>query len=148
MTIKIVLLRCNSCGAVNRIPEDRIHDRPRCGKCKKPLEYIRFPVEGTAANFNREALQWPGAVLIEFWSPRCGHCLRVAPVLDEIARERSGRLKIVKVNIENEPSLGSRFQIRGTPAFLLFRNGIKLANTAGALPKVQLEAWIDSALLA
>ena len=147
ITVKTVLLRCGVCGAVNRVPEDRIPDGPKCGKCRKPLEYLQAPVEVTSADFDREALQWPGSVLIEFWSPRCGHCISVAPLLEEMARERAGRLKIVKVNVESEPSLGARFLIRATPAFLLYRKGIRVADTAGALPKVQLEAWIDSSLL-
>ncbi|MEW6584663.1 MAG: thioredoxin TrxC [Nitrospirota bacterium] len=147
MTGKSVLLRCSRCGAVNRVPEDRLNENPKCGKCRSFLEFPRHPVDVTSGNFDKEVLHWPGAVLVEFWAPWCGYCRSLAPSIMEIAGERAGRLKVVRVNVEAEQSLGARFQIRATPTFVLYRNGVKLADVAGALPRDQLEAWIDSALL-
>jgi len=122
-------------------------EHPKCGKCKNFLELRRTPIDVTLANFDREALSWPGAVLVEFWSPRCGHCMRISPVIDEIARERAGSLKVVKVNVDSEPVLGGRFGIRGTPTFILYRHGNRISDISGATPKEQLEAWIDASLL-
>lgn len=101
----------------------------------------------TVSNFDQEVMAWPGVVFIEFWSPRCGHCLRIAQIVEELAHERAGLMKVVKVNIDNELLLASRFQIQNTPLMMLYRNGDKLSEIAGALPKEQLEAWIDSSLL-
>jgi thioredoxin 1 len=68
----------------------------------------------------------------------------IAPVIEELAQERTGLLKVVKINVDNEPSLGMRFNVQATPAFMLYKNGKKLNEVAGALPKRELEEWIDS----
>jgi len=143
-----VYLRCSKCGGINRLPESRLMEQPKCGKCGSFLELRKTPVGVTSSNFDSEALSWPGAVLVEFWSPRCGHCMRISPVIDEIAREKAGILKVVKVNIDNEPALGARFGIRGTPMFILYRHGNKVGDIPGAPPADQLKAWIDASLLA
>ncbi|MEW6418409.1 MAG: thioredoxin TrxC [Nitrospirota bacterium] len=146
MRANVVFLRCKNCRAINRVPTDKLMSNPRCGKCKTFLEIPRTPIDVTVSNFDDEVLMWPGVVLVEFWSPHCGHCLKIAPVLDELAHQRAGLLKVVKVNVENEPSLAMRFNIRATPTMILYRNGYKLGEVAGALPKTQLETWIDSLL--
>jgi thioredoxin 2 len=140
-------VRCSRCGAINRLPAEKLNGSPKCGKCRNFLELRRVPAEATTANFDREALSWPGAVLVEFWSPRCGHCMRISPLVDEIARARAGLLKVVKINVDAEPALGARFGIRGTPSFFLYRHGNKISDISGAPPKEQLEAWIDASLL-
>jgi thioredoxin 2 len=140
-------VRCGRCGAINRLPVEKLNSNPKCGKCKNVLELRRVPIDVTTINFDKEALSWPGAVLVEFWSPRCGHCLRISPVVDEIARDRAGLLKVVKVNIDNEPALGARFGIRGTPMFILYRHGNRISDISGAPPGDQLKAWIDASLL-
>lgn len=140
-------IRCINCRTINKFPADRLKSRPRCGKCKARLEISEQLIEATVSNFNQEVLAWPGVVFIEFWSHRCGHCLKMAPFVEALAHERAGLIKVVKVNVDNEPLLASRFHIQATPFTMLFRNGDKLSEIAGALPKEQLEAWIDSSLL-
>jgi thioredoxin 2 len=147
MRANVVFLRCKNCRAINRVPTDKLTSNPRCGKCKTLLEIPRTPIEVTVSNFDDEVLMWPGVVLVEFWSPRCSHCLSIAPIMEELAFRKAGLLKVVKVNVENEPSLAMRFNIRATPTMILYRNRDKLSEVAGALSKSQLEAWIDSSLL-
>lgn len=144
MMDKEIFLRCEHCSVINRVPADKLMNKPNCGKCKFPLEIPEKPFDITASNFDHEVLTWPGIVLVEFWAPWCGHCRMMAPVIDELARERAVLLKIVKVNVDNETSLGMRFNIRATPTFMLYQNGRKLNEIAGALPKKELEVWIDS----
>jgi thioredoxin 2 len=141
------MLRCNKCGAVNRIPADKLTNKPKCGKCKNLLELTKTPVNSTSATFDQDVLRWPGAVLVEFWSTLCGHCLTLAPIIEEIARERAGLLKVVKVDINKESILADRYNIQATPLMLFFKNGNKLGDISGALPKQHLDAWIDSLLL-
>jgi len=147
MIDKSVLLRCGKCRTVNRVPVDKVNSSPKCGKCKSPLEFRRSPVDVHASNFDAEVLAWPGAVLVEFWAPWCGHCRAIAPAVDHLARERAGIVKVVKVNVDNERALGERFGIQATPMFFFYQQGKKLGDIAGGLPKEQLEAWIDSLLL-
>jgi thioredoxin 2 len=122
-------------------------DNPQCGKCKASLEFPNRPFDITEANFDREVLEWPGVVLVEFWASWCGACRMVAPAIDELAHEKAGLLKVAKVNVDYEASIGARFGIQATPAFLLFQNGKKLNEITGALPKAELESWIDSSVL-
>jgi len=147
MKVNSAFVRCTKCRTINRLPADRLKESPICGKCKSPLNLYKRPIEATVSNFDHEVLAWPGFVLLEFWSPRCGHCMRIAPIVEALAHERAGLMKVVTVNVDNESSLASRFQIQATPVLMLYRNGNRLSDIAGALPKEQLEAWIDSTVL-
>ena len=146
MTERPVYLRCKHCGTLNRLPADRIGSGPRCGKCKNPLDISVKPLDVTTANFDKEVLSWPGDVLVEFWTAWCGFCRIMAPVVESIAREKVGILKVARVNLDNEPLLGARFRINATPTFYFYRHGNKIADISGAVPKEQFEPWLDSLL--
>ncbi|MGD0886376.1 MAG: thioredoxin domain-containing protein [Thermodesulfovibrionales bacterium] len=146
MSDHTVLLRCKSCATLNRVPAERLFLHPKCGKCKTFLEFPRTPVEVTARNFEEEVLKWPSTVLVEFWSPRCGICLSIAPVIERLARERAGTVKVATIEVEKEWLLANRFDVRSTPVFFVYRNGVKINELYGALPRLQLEAWLLSAV--
>jgi thioredoxin 2 len=139
-----ILLRCQSCGSVNRVPKDKVSFHPRCGKCKVVLRYPGRPIAVISGTFQDEVISHPGVVLVEFWSPSCGHCRALHPVLEQIAEENAGVLKIVTVNTGEEPALSTRFNIRGVPTFILYKGGKKIQEMVGAMPKQQIEAWIRS----
>jgi thioredoxin 2 len=141
-----ILLRCQSCGTVNRVSVDKLSLNPKCGRCKTVLEYPSLPVDVTSSTFHREVLSCPGAVLVEFWSPSCGHCQRLSPLLTQIAAEKAGTLKVVNINTQTEQLLAGQFGIRGVPTLILYKGGKKLRELSGALPKEQLEAWIGDSL--
>ena len=89
-------------------------------------------------SFEREVLQSPTPVLIDFWAPWCAPCRAVAPVVEEIAKEYAGRLKVVKMNVDDNPQTPSRYGVRGIPNLILFEGGQVKEQIVGAVPKAQL----------
>jgi thioredoxin 2 len=133
----ISILTCAHCGARNRIaPAER--GAPHCGTCGKPLPWV---VDATEATFEVETKAAP-TVVVDLWAPWCGPCRFVSPILEELAREHAGRLKIVKVNVDENPGLSRRFDASSIPTMLVMR-GEKLEDRiVGAAPKPALWARI------
>jgi len=106
-------------------------------------EHIHYVTDDT---FEAEVLQSLQPVLVDYWAEWCGPCKMIAPILDDIARDYAGRLKVAKVNIDDNQATPARFGIRGIPTLMLFKNGSVEATKVGALSKSQLAAFIDSNL--
>lgn len=97
------------------------------------------------ATFERDVLQSDKPVLVDFWAEWCGPCRMIGPIVDEIARERSHSLRVVKVNIDDHPATAQKLGVRGIPTLMLFKNGSVVAQKVGALPKRELAAFVDQA---
>ncbi len=133
---------CNQCGTKNRIPVARMHDRPVCGRCRAPLPTESspgHPVEVTDLNFKNEVLSFQGAVLVDCWAPWCGPCRMVAPIMDQLASQYAGRVKIAKLNTDDNPAIASQYGIQSIPTLLFFKNGRQVNKLVGALPKSEIE---------
>ena len=136
-----VELRCPGCGARNRLPAARAAEQPRCGRCKAPL-FAAHPVAAGDEAFAAAVLASPIPVLVDFWAPWCGPCRSIAPLLEQLARERAGRLKVVKVNVDESPATAARYAIRSIPALKLFRAGEVIDEIVGAAPPGTLDSFL------
>ena len=103
-------------------------------------------VQTSDATFESDVLKSAEPVLLDFWAEWCGPCKMIAPILDEAANEYKGRLKIAKINIDENPQVPPRYGIRGIPTLILFKNGTVQAQKVGALSKSQLSAFLDTNL--
>ncbi|MEW6514061.1 MAG: thioredoxin TrxA [Pseudomonadota bacterium] len=100
----------------------------------------------TDASFKSDVLESPIPVLVDYWAEWCGPCKMIAPILDDVARDYNGRLKVAKLNIDENPKTPGEYGIRGIPTLILFKGGNVEATKVGALSKSQLTAFIDSNL--
>jgi len=100
----------------------------------------------TDEKFNDEVLQSDLPVLVDFWAPWCGPCRSIAPAVEELAREYSGRIKVGKMNVDENPQTPSSFGIRGIPTLILFKGGKAVNQVVGAVPKNKLKALIEDSL--
>jgi len=134
----VSVLTCANCGKRNRIrPSER--GSPHCGSCGKPLPWV---VDATDGTFDVEARS-SAPVLVDLWAPWCGPCRYVSPILEELATENAGRLKVVKVNVDENPALSARFDARSIPTLVVLRDGRVVDRVVGALPKPQLAARLS-----
>jgi thioredoxin 2 len=143
------IIRCQNCGTKNRIPNSRLQDKPLCGKCRRPLiigTVHTHPVPVTDSTFGTEVLSYPGGVIVDCWAPWCGPCHMVSPILDQLASEYAGQVKIAKLNVDENPVTASQYSIRSIPTMLFFRDGKFIKHLIGALPRRDIEAHLQSIL--
>ncbi|MCI4626845.1 MAG: thioredoxin [Candidatus Magnetoovum sp. WYHC-5] len=142
MEVKKVTHKCKKCKTLNTVPIDKLSRNPICGKCKTPLEYPKMPVNATVSTFHEEVDNWPGLLLLDFWALWCGACRMLEPALHNIATTMTGIVKIVKINVDEEPQLARKFGITATPTMVLLKGGKKIDEIVGAPQKEQLEKWL------
>jgi thioredoxin 2 len=134
------LIRCPSCGATNRVPFEKIAQglQPVCGRCKTPLPVGNQPVTVTDANFATEVERSPLPVLLDMWAPWCGPCRMVGPIVEELAKEMAGRVRVAKLNVDENPATAARFHVQSIPTLLVLKNGREVERIVGAQPKAAI----------
>jgi thioredoxin 2 len=138
------LFRCMECGARNKIPGERIHAGPRCGKCKQPLKTEQLfepqPVRVTDSNFQEKVLRSPMPVLVFAWASWCPTCRAFLPAIDDYAKGSKGKVRVGKLNVDENPALSSSYNILSVPQILVFDNGQLKETLPGALQKHEIQS--------
>ena len=128
------VLTCPNCGQKNRVqvPATGV---PHCAKCGSPLPWL---VDVSAADFQSGVAGSPVPVLADFWAPWCGPCRMVSPAVEKIATDLAGKLKVVKINTDEQPELQRRFGVQSIPTLILFKDGQPVERLIGYMPKERL----------
>jgi thioredoxin 2 len=144
----VTSIHCAHCGATNRVPRAKLEQglKPVCGRCKQPLELGSAPITVSDATFAAEVERSPLPVLVDAWAPWCGPCRMVAPALEELAAELAGRVRIAKLNVDENPQTASRFDVRSIPTLLVMVGGHELDRIVGAQPKHAIRERLERAL--
>lgn len=135
------IIACASCRRRNRVPAVS-SGRPRCAACRAFLPWL---AEADDSTFDA-AVDAAVPVVVDLWAPWCGPCRAVAPVVEALARDRAGRIKVVKVDVDRSPKVAARFSVHSIPTLLLFEGGRLTDRRAGALSSLALREWLDAHL--
>jgi thioredoxin 2 len=136
-----VVYPCAHCGRPNRLLLSRIDQQPRCGHCKQAV-FPDKPVTVTDATWSTLVLGAPLPVLVDFWAPWCGPCRAIAPMLEQVAGERAGRLVVAKLNVDENQGTAGGFNVQAIPTMIIFRNGQVVDQVRGAVPRPTLDSHL------
>ena len=131
--VRAITVKCQFCEAWNRIDAEKVGDRPKCGKCARPI-LLERPLTLTDETFSRTVAESDVPVFVDFYADWCGPCRMMAPAVDALAANAQGKALIAKLNTDHSSRTANSFNIRGIPTSIVFQNGKEVARQSGALP--------------
>ncbi|HXY91411.1 MAG TPA: thioredoxin [Acidimicrobiia bacterium] len=137
-----MVVACPNCGKKNRVPAVA-RGRPRCAQCHQDLPWVAEAGDGDFGDVVEESSL---PVVVDLWAPWCGPCRMISPALEDVATRLRGRMKLVKVNVDESPAITRRFGVQGIPTLLMFRDGQLVDRSVGAQGADQLQSWIEPQL--
>ena len=142
------LISCSACGTTNRVPLDKLEQgsQPVCGKCKASLPVDIRPLTVTDATFSADVERSPVPVLMDAWAPWCGPCRMIAPMIEELAKEMAGRVRVAKLNVDENPQTAARFDLRSIPTLLVLKGGREIDRLVGVQPKQEVARRLERAI--
>ena len=128
------IVTCQNCGAKNRVALEKL-GQAVCGKCKEPIKISDSPIHITDANFAKEIGDSKMPVLLDFWATWCPPCKMIAPTIDTLAKELAGKVKIGKLDVDQNPLVSSQFRVQSIPTLIIFKDGKEVDRLIGAQSK-------------
>ncbi len=139
----LVNICCPGCNVVNRVPNSKLADKPKCGSCRDPL-FGGKPVELTSTNFSKVINKTDIPVVVDFWAPWCGPCKMMAPIFEQATATVEPQVRMAKLNTEVAQNIASKYGIRSIPTLVIFKKGKEVARQAGAMDSGTLMRFVKA----
>lgn len=140
-----LIIACPVDGSLNRVPQARLGEHPKCGRCGNQL-FAGKTIDLTSGNFDRHAEESDLPLVIDFWAAWCGPCRMMSPNFEAAAARLEPRVRMAKLDTEAEPAIASRYGIQGIPSMIMVRRGREIARISGAMPTGAIVQWVEQAL--
>ena len=140
-----MIAMCLSCGGLNNVPEAKLADNPKCGKCKN-LIYTAQPINMTGVQLTRAIEKTDELIVVDFWATWCGPCQQFAPTFNQVAAQLEPKARFIKIETEKEQVISTKYNIRSIPTLAIFKNGKEVDRVSGALNAPDFTNWVNQYL--
>jgi thioredoxin 2 len=133
---------CPNCSGLNNVPEAKLTDNPKCGKCKNPI-YTAQPINMTGVQLTRAIEKTDELLVVDFWATWCGPCQQFAPTFKQVAAQLEPKARFIKIETEAEQAISAKYSIRSIPTLAIFKNGKEVDRVSGALSATDFTNWVN-----
>jgi len=140
-----MIVMCPSCSGLNNVPEAKLTDNPKCGKCKNYI-YTAQPINMTGVQLTRAIEKTDELLVVDFWATWCGPCQQFAPTFKQVAAQLEPKARFIKIETEAEQAISAKYSIRSIPTLAIFKNGKEIDRVSGALSTPDFSNWVNQYL--